>query len=722
MQSRRVIIAFSIVIALTATLGVYALHAVWRLRMHAQAIYAHPFAVSNAMRQIDIDMISMRHDLQAYVDGKGIGRIQDLRRCAGDALRQFDIAGAHFLGDPTWIVRARQAFVAWKPRYAQEIQLVQQHAPAEVIAEAEEGNDAYLAHMNTLMQPVIDMAARKADFLQADAGRRAQADLWWISSLLALVALISSAIAAYVVVSLKKARRKGEEYLDIIVANEQKYRELLDAAPDGIVIVDGRQHIHMANRQAERMFGYDAGGLVGKTIETLVPSALRERHVRWVDQYLQSPVARDVRQGLRLDACRQDGSIFPASISLSPVMLGGEMLVTASVRDLRDDIAIEKKLRDAQKMEAVGTLVGGIAHDFNNILASIMGNIYLARLHDSKLDLRLDAVEREADRASGIVRKLLSFARKGILQKQALQLAPIVDAAVERFRQSLDQPLRLDVALLLDEEDGVIEADPEQIEQIVTDLLSNARDAVAGRPDAHVRVMLASADADEGFRQRHPGLVGRRFACLRVGDNGCGIPAQRLEHVFEPFYTTKDVGKGVGLGLAMIHGAVRSHHGIVELDSEEGRGTTVRIYLPLHEPQGEGGDARVVIESAAGKGGTVLIAEDEAELRDVLCTVMADQGYEVLAAIDGIEAIEDFLANSERVGLVIMDVLMPRMGGVAAAQRIREIHPEVPIIFITAHDREAIQDARIDALDHSAIINKPFAIDALLEVIATFLR
>ena len=474
MENRRVIVAFGIVIAFTAALGAYALNAVWRLYEHAEAIYLHPIAVSNAMRQVDIDMISIRHDLQAIADGD-TQHLRDLRAREADALRQFDVAGDRFLGDGAWIARARRAFIGWQPLYTREIRLVRQHVPAEAIAEVEEGNDAYLARMDGLMQPVIDFAARKADFLQADAGRRARRDLWWISTLLALATLVSIGIATYVVFSLKKARRKGEEYLSIIAANEQKYRELIDAAPDGIVIVDGRQRIHMVNRQAERMFGYDAGALVGKSIEGLVPSPLRERHVNWVGQYLQNPVARDVKQGRRLDACRRDGSLFPASVSLSPVVLGGEMLVTASVRDMSDDIAIEKKLRDAQKMEAVGTLVGGIAHDFNNILASIMGTIYLARLNDSKLNVRLDAVEREAERASGIVRKLLSFARKGILQKQELRLAPLVDAAVERFRQSLDQPLRLDVALVLDEDDGVIEGDPEQIEQIVATRSSSPR-------------------------------------------------------------------------------------------------------------------------------------------------------------------------------------------------------------------------------------------------------
>jgi CheY-like chemotaxis protein len=358
-------------------------------------------------------------------------------------------------------------------------------------------------------------------------------------------------------------------------------------------------------------------------------------------------------------------------------------------------------------MEAVGRLAGGVAHDFNNLLTVITGRsaILLGRLKaDDPLRRSVEQIQKTADRAAGLTRQLLAFSRKQVLQRKDLDLNDMVEEVSGMLRRLIGEDVEL--LLTLGPKAGHVNADPGQLEQVLMNLAVNSRDAMPrggtlGVETDCVQVEAAPPDRPEALP---PGP----YAVLRVVDTGVGMDAATQARIFEPFFTTKEPGKGTGLGLSMVHGVVRQHGGAIQVRSVVGGGTTFEIYLPQVASPAE--PARV--EDAAGHETpgreTILLVEDEDDVRALAREVMERQGYRVLEASDGLQALRRYQSEGDRIDLVLSDVVMPRMSGRELVDRVRAIRPDMRVLYMSGYTEDAI--VRHGVRDASTVLlGKPFA-------------
>ena len=382
----------------------------------------------------------------------------------------------------------------------------------------------------------------------------------------------------------------------------------------------------------------------------------------------------------------------------------------------------EEALRQSQKMEAVGQLTGGIAHDFNNMLTGIIGSLELlrrrlARGRTEDLDSLIDLGVTSANRAAGLTHRLLAFSRRQSLDSKPVAMNTLVTSMGELLQRSLSESIQLEMQL--SDQLWVAEADPNQLESALLNLVLNARDAMphGGR----LRVETFNRQLDRAFTQAHDNLEPGDYVVLRVSDNGCGMPEAILSRVFDPFFTTKPIGQGTGLGLSMIYGFTKQSHGHVTLDSELGRGTEVSLYLPRFagDMQAEHpGDPQQ--QAVARNGETVLIVEDDPAVRVLVSEVLSELGYAFLEAGDARSAMP-ILDSPQRIDLLISDVGLPGMNGRQLAEIGRQIRPELKVLFITGYAEHAA--ARGGFLDPGMqLITKPFTFDLLTNTVREMIK
>jgi len=372
----------------------------------------------------------------------------------------------------------------------------------------------------------------------------------------------------------------------------------------------------------------------------------------------------------------------------------------------------ETELLQSQKMEAVGTLVGGIAHDFNNTLAAIQGNLYLAKQKFDEKEVvatKLDNIERLGGHAATMVKQLLAFARKGPVSMKPISMTTFMNKELRLSRSVLPENIGF-VSHICHEQLTVL-ADSTQLQQVLLNLLSNARDAVCDVADPQVRCVLEAYSPTPAFIEKHPQLKGKEFAHLTISDNGCGMTEDVAGNIFEPFFTTKAIGKGSGLGLSMVYGSVQSHGGVVEVDSRPGEGAEFHVYLPLcvdEEPLTDD----TTISQVEGKGETLLLADDEADVLASSSEALRSMGYHVVTANDGEMAVMQFKEHVDEISLVITDVVMPKLGGVEAVEQMRRHKPDLPAVFATGYDKQQAAGT-LDKIARSETISKPFSFEFL---------
>ncbi|MES0370748.1 MAG: PAS domain S-box protein [Mariprofundaceae bacterium] len=484
----------------------------------------------------------------------------------------------------------------------------------------------------------------------------------------------------------------------------RKLSSAVEQAGEFMMITDARGMVEYVNPAFSRISGYDHADIVGQHVSLLGNTAEDKSTIA----ELKSTILNGEEWHGEFTGKRKSGDHYPSLMSISPIR-NSENIVTHYVviqQDISEHELLEEQLRQSMKMESIGTLVGGIAHDFNNILAGFMGNLFLIgkRADDKEyVQTKVALLEQLSQSAARMIAQLLTFARKDIVRMKPFKFTHFFHSAIELARSAV--PSSVEFTYQSCSEDLQITGSDNQLQQVLINLVANASHAVKKVTHPAIHISATSYMADDAFLERHPDMTANEFVHLAVSDNGYGIPKDQVGKIFEPFFTTKEVGQGTGLGLSMVYGAIQSHGGVIDIESEVGRGTTFNIYLPqylgeIQESQGAVG------EIVRGQGETILIVDDDAQVVEVNRELLKSFGYNVIEAYNGREAIEVFEANRDKISLIIMDSVMPVMGGAMAAKRIYQMAPDTKVMFMTGYDNENTLDKELSSLD-TRVIFKP---------------
>jgi PAS domain S-box-containing protein len=488
----------------------------------------------------------------------------------------------------------------------------------------------------------------------------------------------------------------------------QRLKAVVDTAVDGVILIDARGKVMMFNPACEALFGYGAAEVIGRNVKMLMPAPFRGEHDRYLSNYLTTRVPKIIGIGREVSGRRKDGTTFPMDLSVGEAMQDDGPVFVGIIHDLTERKRTSEQLFQAQKMETVGQLSGGIAHDFNNLLTVIIGNAEsLSDVLKARPDLRklAEAIIAAGERGAELTQRLLAFSRRQTLKPSQIDCNQLVDKMGRLLRRTLREDI--DIATTLESELKSAFADPAQLESAVLNLALNAQ--VAMPSGGRITVSTANASLDEQYRSTHPEVPTGDYIMVAVTDDGDGMPPEVLARAFEPFFTTKEVGKGSGLGLSMVYGFVKQSNGHVAIYSEVGLGTTVRIYLPV----ARGDDSHEAAPTAAeetlapGGGETVLVAEDDAFVRDHAVSIIKGLGYQVIASVDGDDAMR-CLAAGAPVDLLFTDVVMPgSINGIDLVERAQQLRPGLKVLLTSGYALDNLR-ARRQLPSGIAVLHKPY--------------
>jgi PAS domain S-box-containing protein len=507
-----------------------------------------------------------------------------------------------------------------------------------------------------------------------------------------------------------------------LAETSERLRSVLNAAIDGIVLIDPMGSIRLANQAVQKLFGYTPEELQGQNIKVLMPSPYREEHDGYLARYRATGDARIIGIGRQVKGRRRDGSTFPLDLAVSEVRHGAELFFLGTLRDISERVRLEAEIRQAQKMEAIGRLAGGVAHDFNTLLGTILGysEMLLSTLPpDETLRNPVERIHRAAQLGAQVTRQLLLFSRRQDVETQMIDL----ESTFADVHAILDRLLRDDVQLILDIEPhlGQVWGDPGEMHQVLLNLAVNACDAMPA--GGTLTLSLRSVEA-----AREVPVVGGRlppgpYVLLQVTDTGTGMDEQVQSHVFEPFFTTKDLGKGTGLGLTSVHAIVKRSRGGIDLESQPGAGTTFRIYLPVAAPARASQTAEVTAQppappaGTANELGTILLVEDNEMFRGLMQQVLSNQGYRVLAAEKPEAALQLAAASGDSIHLLLSDMIMPGGTGADLARQLTGQFPRMKVVLMSGYTDEDLTSQESSRRSADAFLEKPFSTRDLLQLV-----
>ncbi|MEJ2421090.1 MAG: PAS domain S-box protein [Acidobacteriota bacterium] len=506
-------------------------------------------------------------------------------------------------------------------------------------------------------------------------------------------------------------RKEAERAL---AGSEERFRLLIERAPVGIWIVRG-QEIQYANPAALRMFGYESlNDIQGSSVLDRVAPRYRDEIAK---RLIRREAGLPMAAGTEIMGLRKDGGEFPVHAEVANTEIDGAPAVIGFFMDLSALREVEEQLRQAQKMEAIGQLAGGIAHDFNNLLMAIQGPVELmqGRLKDDDpLQPELELVRGAAERASGLTRQLLAFARRQVLKPAVLDLNEVLREMVPMLQRLLPENVRL--GFIPTKPLKPVSLDRTQFEQVLVNLCINARDAM---PEGG-RIVLETAEAfvDETFGESYPWAKAGEYALFSVTDDGAGMDEETLSKIFEPFFSTKGPSGGTGLGLSTVYGIVKQHGGMVAAYSEPGLGTMFKLYFPV---SAESSPSKGLNGQSEIRGGNehLLVVEDEAAVREVVVEALQSLGYDVEHAKDGESALRR-VRNGTGFDLVVTDMVMPGLGGLQLAEEIRKLAPSTRFLFTSGYSESTLDnDFRQGAGRH--FLGKPYSIKTLARVVRAVL-
>jgi PAS domain S-box-containing protein len=500
--------------------------------------------------------------------------------------------------------------------------------------------------------------------------------------------------------------------------SEENYREIFNATNEAIFIHDSTTGVILdVNQTMLDMYGYAYDEALKLTISDLSSNELPYTQAEGIG-FVKGAVAHGP-QLFDWRARRKNGELFWVEVALKSTEIGGLGRVLAVVRDVSDRKQIEEELRQAQKIEAIGTLAGGIAHDFNNILTVIFGYTELARMraeNDPMMSELLEEVFKAGEQARNLVTQILTFSRRTEQEKKPLQLATVIQEALGLLRSTI--PTTIEIRENIQSQHKAL-ADPTQIHQIVMNLCTNAYHSMLETGG----VLAVSLQEINLLENDYPtaAIEPGRYLQLEVSDNGKGMDGLTKEKIFEPYFTTKEASEGTGLGLAVVHGIVKDHNGHISVYSEPGQGTTFHVYLPITEMEGDGSAGKTTESHPQGGTERIMVIDDEEIIVKYLRTALANHGYKITAYTNGLQALQDFSKRPGDYDLVITDMTMPYMTGAELAQQLLELRSDLPIILCSGYS-ELINKEKAKAMGIADYLQKPLVTDGLLKAIRNVLN
>jgi two-component system cell cycle sensor histidine kinase/response regulator CckA len=524
--------------------------------------------------------------------------------------------------------------------------------------------------------------------------------LWVMNSVRAVVAPDGGRHLHGVIVDITHRKDAEQALLDQLSRSEEEYRTLFDLHPNPVWVYDLETLRFLAvNSATVSQYGYSRQELASMTIADIRPQDEVPAMLEAVGN-----VAEGANRSGPWHHRRRDGTVFEVEISSHTIVFGGRRGEVVMAIDVSERRALEHQLLQAQKMEAIGQLAGGVAHDFNNLALVISGHaeLLMEQLEDAGARHSVDEVRRASEQASELTRQLLAFSRRQVLHPVELDVSDVVAGLVPMLGRLIGEDIELSADLRPGL--GAVRADPAQLRQVVMNLVLNARDAMprGGRLCIETSAKLLDERLTEARLELEPGS----YVVLAVSDTGAGMDDATRERIFEPFFTTKEPGKGTGLGLSTVYGVVKQSGGSVWVYSEPGRGTTFRVYLPRHGVAGAAPPPRPAGERAAAAPATLLLVEDHDQVRTLVQTVLEKQGYTVIAAANGGEALAAAAAHAGRIDLVVTDLVMPGMGGKELVDRLRGLRPGIRALFTSGYAAGMVEGHELGADDD--FLPKPF--------------
>jgi len=576
----------------------------------------------------------------------------------------------------------------------------------EVAPDFADAIEGYLRRVFQTGEPVSNVELQGGTLHEPDAVRK------WLCSFYPLSGEDGTVSAAAVISLDITDRKRAEEALN---HSETRNRDLVEHSIYAISRVDADGSFLDENAALLSILGCT-------TAEELHQLNLLRDVFRFPEQYaalMASCREHGKVKGLETEWRRRDGGIVAVRLHVRmlsiPGLAGALEIIAEDVTELR---AMERQFRQAQKFEAIGQLAGGVAHDFNNVVGAILGWAELGleqNRANPQVSERFSRIREQAERAATLTRELLAFARRQVLQPQAVDINSITSGLVSFLDKVIGKDIELKVTTAAVE---AVKADPAQLEQVLMNLCLNARDAM---PDGgRLLIETEMVDLDDSYCRFYPYVTPGRYAVLSVSDTGMGMDSETRERIFEPFFTTKEPGKGTGMGLATAYGIVKQHGGFIHVYSEPSQGSLFRVYLPAQEgaaTEGAAPKAPVPAHLEMRGSETILIAEDHESIREMARQILLNLGYRVLSACDGEEALK--LCEKESPALAILDVVMPKIGGTAVASKLTALFEGLPILFTSGYSQESEYTAPATA--NACYLQKPYSPTTLGRVVREIL-
>ncbi|MBI5561447.1 MAG: PAS domain S-box protein [Deltaproteobacteria bacterium] len=514
-----------------------------------------------------------------------------------------------------------------------------------------------------------------------------------------------------------------KEVLNALRESEARYRLVHNAAFDAIIISDADDIVIECNPSAEALFGYASGALVGAPLVNLMPEKHRARHAAALRHFLETRVSTVQGKVLELEGLRANGEVFPVELILSNFTLGNRIYFTGTIRDVterkraeRERTAMQTRLAQSQKMEAIGRLAGGIAHDFNNVLTAIRGNAELA-MEDvtgaAPARERLNDIIQSILTASKLTRQLLLFSRGQSREAASLNVNDTIENLLRLIRRLIGD----DIAIVTEFEKAIwmIKAEEGTIEQVVMNLAVNARDAMPA--GGVLTIKTENAIMGEAGAPHMPDAPLGRAVCITVTDTGVGMEKELIERIFEPFFSTKEASRGTGLGLSVVYGIIKKQGGGIMVESAPGAGTTFRICLPARLPEEEGGVKEETAQPGFGSGEGVLLVDGDDRVRQMGRTALSERGYKVFEAVTAEEAASVFEKESANIQLLLCDALLAGASVLRLVDYMLSKNPKLQIL-LTGTFME-IKSRRL-AMSETGFryLQKPYSLNGLFRAVA----